>query len=142
MHVTVPVMCFSPAEVAHAGSHLHLLAVDVHAPADAVYALHRHGAGQGALTHHQAPLGSRGQSGSDESSIHGIHPGAVGAPGRGHLPLHGPAHGAHAHLVSVSHPADGALRRAFEGLLVDNLHITRGHPSHTGEGATERTTHG
>ncbi len=43
---------FSPAEVAHAGSHLHLPTVDVHAPAHTLHAFDWHGTGQGALTLH------------------------------------------------------------------------------------------
>lgn len=46
------VKSFSPAQVAHAGSQLHLPVVDVHAPAHTLHALHRHGTGHGALTLH------------------------------------------------------------------------------------------
>lgn len=136
----------SPAQVAHAGTHLHLAVVDVHAPADAVHALDGHGPGHAAgPRHHQVSLGGGGQAGANEPPVHHHLPagaGAAEAGGGGHLALHG----AHGHLVAIGHPVDGALGGAFEGLLVGQLHVAAAHAhagtASAGQGAAEGAAHG
>lgn len=136
-------MNFSPAEVAHAGSHFHLPTIDVCALAHTMHAFDWHGTRQGAWTLHiYVPLRSRGQSRCDESPVHSVSSSTIGASTWGHLLLQGSRHRPHAHPISVCNPTDGAVGWAFEGMLLDDLRLTSSHPSSAGKSATKRSAHG